>query len=205
MSEYIPPELRGKTLVDTIKVGSNHRKEDSIVFQFFVKTGDDLLTVAKSLARDETTGKWIGVSPPTSLFKDAMADVDRIDVYGKNEGVVYVHSPIINIDLSSDTLYQFLMLAVGGPVLEFVYYEKVSLLDFELPDALLKTFQGPRFGIEGMRRRIGLNEDEPVIMIRNSVMVLLYSLAHIYSTILMDPKQEPVQCIKRLKLTMKRG
>jgi len=44
------------------------------------------------------------------------------------------------------------MLACGGPVLEFVYYSKVALIDINLPPKLLKKFKGPRFGLDGIRK-----------------------------------------------------
>ena len=119
--------------------------------------------MAKVIARDETTGKWIDRSDPTDVFTHAQADCCKVERYGPNEGVIHVRSPLYNIDLDADILYQFMMLTIGGPVLEFVYYENVAFLDFELPAPLLSRFCGPQFGIHGTREILGLDETTPII------------------------------------------
>ncbi len=157
-----PPEIRGKELKDVIEVGSSHSQEESIEFLFYLKTEGDIVEVSKRLARDETTGRWIGREKETDLFLKCMADVDRIFIYDKGEGIVSVRSPIINLS-DIDPLYQIFMLAVGGPVLEFVYYHKVSLLDIKLPEKLLRFFKGPGFGIEGIRKLAGIEFPFPIM------------------------------------------
>jgi len=147
---YVPPELREKEIKDVVEIGSQHKKEESIELIFYIKCEGDIVETAKKLARDETTGRWIGNGEPTSLYKKCVADVDKIIIYGKGEGVVFVRTPLINIS-NADPLYQILMLAVGGPVLEFVYYSDVAFLDINLPESLIKKFPGPGFGIEGIR------------------------------------------------------
>ncbi|MCM8804634.1 MAG: RuBisCO large subunit C-terminal-like domain-containing protein [Candidatus Omnitrophica bacterium] len=149
---YLPEELRKKRLKDVIELNSNYGKEESIEIVYYLKSEQDILEVAKRLAIDETTGKWIGKSKPTSLFKKCVADVDKIYVFDKGEGIIFIRTPIINLSLKKDPLYQILMLTIGGPVLEFVYYSRVALIDINLPEKILKKFKGPRFGIEGIRK-----------------------------------------------------
>jgi len=164
MPPYIPPEVRGKELHDVIVLGSRHAPQESILFTFFLRdrTGGDFVETAKRFARDETTGDWLGGPEPTPTFLAAQADVERIEKYGPSEGIIYVRSPIANMNLQAGMLYQLMMLAVGGPALEWVYAE-VAWLDFELPAALSRTFPGPQFGIAGLRKLIGLPEGEPII------------------------------------------
>jgi len=163
LSEYIPPEIRGKNLLKRIEIGSQHPKDKSILLKFYLHTPGELEKVASEIARDETTGKWIGSGKSSPLYEQCVADVDKIEVYGKREAIIYLHSPLINVDQSSDILYQLLMLAVGGPVLEFVYYDRVALLDIELPPGLISKFPGPKFGMNGLRELIGLENKEPII------------------------------------------
>jgi len=163
MEKYVPAEIRGREPVEIIELDSQHDPKDSILFVYYIKTNSDLVETAKKIAEEETTGKWIGGGTPTSVFKSAQADVCRIDKYAPGEGVIYVRSPLVNLDMDSDLFYQISMLSVGGPILEFVYYQSVAFIDFTLPEKILKKFPGPKFGIKGSREFIGLKDGEPLM------------------------------------------
>lgn len=151
VDSYVPVEVRNKKIKDFKHLGSQHNPDESIELVFYLKCSGDVIEVAKRLARDETTGAWIGKGKPTKLFQKSQGDVDRVYIYNKDEGIIVVRIPISNMS-DEDPLYQIMMLAVGGPVLEFVYYTSVSLLDIRLPQKLLKKFPGPGFGIKGLRK-----------------------------------------------------
>ena len=146
-----------------MELDSCHDPENFLSLVYYVKTRGDLVKVAKEMARDETTGEWIGQGGPTPLFLNSQADVYKIERFGPSEGVIYVRSPVSNLNLETDLLYQIMMLTIGGPVLEFVYYDKVAFLDFDLPDILLERFSGPRFGIKGTRKLLDIPDDELII------------------------------------------
>ncbi len=160
---YLPKEVRNKKLKDIVVLGSQYKKEESIEIIYYLKCEGDIIEVAKKLAMDETTGKWIGDGKPTSLFKKCVADVDKVYIYDKGEGIVFIRTPIINLSEEKDPLYQILMLACGGPVLEFVYYSDVALIDINLPEKILKKFPGPSFGIEGIRKLTETPYPEPIV------------------------------------------
>jgi ribulose 1,5-bisphosphate carboxylase large subunit-like protein len=163
MEKYVPIEIRNRKPIDVVELDSQHDPDDSILFVYYIKTNSDLVETAKKIAEEETTGKWIGGGTPTEVFNNAKADVSKIEKYGDGEGVIYVHSPLVNLDLDSDMFYQISMLSVGGPILEFVYYQMVAFLDFELPKKILERFPGPKFGIKGSREFIGLKDGEPLM------------------------------------------
>ena len=158
MEKYVPIEIRGREPLEVMELDSQHAPEDSILFTYYIKTQSDLVETAKTIAEEETTGRWIGSDTPTQTFYSAQADVCRIEKYGEGEGVIYVRSPLGNLDMESDLFYQIAMLSVGGPILEFVYYESVAYLDFQLPQTVLDKFPGPKFGIQGTREFIGLEQ-----------------------------------------------
>lgn len=160
---YVPVEIKGREPMEVIELDSQHSLEDSILFKYYIKTNADLVETAKRIAEEETTGRWIGGGTPTQIFNSARADVSRIEKYGPGEGVIYVRSPLGNLDMESDFFYQLAMLSVGGPILEFVYYQSVAFLDFQLPEKALKRFPGPKFGAKGTRKMIGLDDKEPII------------------------------------------
>jgi 2,3-diketo-5-methylthiopentyl-1-phosphate enolase len=163
MKKYAPVEIRDREILETIELDSQHDPDDSILFVYYIKTNADLVETAKRIAEEETTGKWIGGGKPTSVFYSARADVCKIEKYGPGEGVVYVRSPLHNLDMESDFFYQISMLSVGGPILEFSFYQSVAYLDFVLPEKIIKKFPGPKFGIKGSRKFIGLKDGEPLM------------------------------------------
>ena len=162
-STYRAFEIENRKPRDVVKFRSRHPLSESMRLVYYVKGRDDIVKLARRIARDETTGSWVGTDAPTKTYRDAMADVEKVEVYGKTEGVMTIRSPLVNLDMGADLLYQFLMLAIGGPILEFVYYDRVAFMDFELPEKMLRRFPGPKFGIKGTRRLLGLPPNAPVI------------------------------------------
>ncbi len=163
MQEYRGYELMGRDPIEVMELDSYHDPEKSLSLVYYVKTRGDLIKVAKEMARDETTGDWIGQKKPTQLFLKSQADVYKIERFGPSEGVIYVRSPVSNLNLETDLLYQIMMLTIGGPVLEFVYYDEVAFFDFDLPDTVLERFSGPGFGIKGTREFLSIPDDELII------------------------------------------
>lgn len=161
--KYAPIEIKGREPKEVIELDSQHDPEDSILFTYYIKTDADLVETAKKIAEEETTGKWIGGGTPTAVFDQARADVCKIEKYDDGEGVIHVRSPLSNMDMDADFYYQIAMLSIGGPILEFVYYQRVAFLDFQLPEKALRKFPGPKFGAKGTRKFIGLDENEPIL------------------------------------------
>ena len=162
-SVYRAFEIEGRRPKDVVTFRSRHKASESMRLTYYMKCRGDILSVAKRVARDETTGPWVGAGKPTATFRKAQADVEKVEVYAKDEGVITIRSPLYNMDMGADLLYQFMMLAIGGPILEFVYYDRVAFIDFELPAKLVRRFPGPKFGIRGTRKLLGLGDDSPVI------------------------------------------
>ena len=163
MQEYRGYELMGRDPIEVVELDSRHDPKESLSLVYYVKTRGDLIKVARKMARDETTGDWIGQQKPTQLFLSSQADVYKIERFAPSEGVIYVRSPISNLNLETDLLYQIMMLTIGGPVLEFVYYDEIAFLDFDLPDTVLEKLSGPRFGIKGTRKLLSIPDDELIM------------------------------------------
>lgn len=163
MEKYRGREILGREPREIINLKSQHNPEESVSLVYYVKTRQDLVKTAKEIARDETTGSWIGQKAVTSLFRKSQADVYKIEKYGPFEGVIYIRSPLSNLNPEEGLLYQLMMLTIGGPVLEFVYYDEVAFLDFELPSKILSFFPGPQFGISGTRKLLGLGPEELIV------------------------------------------
>ena len=164
MQLHTIPEVRGRQPLDVLEYSSQHDPADAIEFIYYLKTAGQIEQVAGRVAEEETTGRWIGTKPPTDTFRRARAEVTRLIKYGPGEGIIHVLSPLCNVNFDEmDPFYQLAMLSVGGPILEFVFYDAVTFIDFHLPPKMLKRFKGPRFGVTGTREFIGLRADEPII------------------------------------------
>lgn len=133
-----------------------------LLAKYYIKTKKNLKEVAEKIAREETTGNWVGETPPTELFKKAQAYVRNIEEISKGEGIIEINFPVINLNLS-DPFSAIWLFLTGGPVFEYPDYQKVRLLDFELPKVLLKKFPGPKFGIKGTRKIMNLKENDLII------------------------------------------
>ncbi|HOJ39188.1 MAG TPA: hypothetical protein PK644_01820, partial [bacterium] len=57
---YLPEEIQGKPLKKLVRIGSRHSPEEAVELVFYLKCAGDVVEVASRLARDETTGGWVG-------------------------------------------------------------------------------------------------------------------------------------------------
>ncbi|HEV3163005.1 MAG TPA: hypothetical protein VGZ22_03110, partial [Isosphaeraceae bacterium] len=163
MSDYSPPEVRGRRPVDVVELPGRIDPAEALEFTYYVKTEGDLEKVTRKIAEEETTGRWIGRAQPTELFHASRAEAVRIVKYDRSDGVVTIRAPLANLDPEADPFYELQMLSVGGPILEFVYYTEVAFLDFALPRAFFDRFPGPKWGIKKSRQFAGLGDGEPLI------------------------------------------
>lgn len=163
-ADYVPVELRGKQVQEVKRWSPELDPAGCFRFRYYVQTEGDLEAVTHRIALEETTGRWIGrFAEPTATYRGARAQAVSMERYGPGEAVIEVLSPVSNIDPDADPFYQLQMLSVGGPILEFVFYDRVAFLDFELPEPVLRLFPGPRYGVRRLRRQVGLDEGMPLV------------------------------------------
>jgi ribulose-bisphosphate carboxylase large chain len=102
------------------------------------------------------------VELPTQLIEDAWI---REEIIGRVEGIASVapalHQARISFasELAGGELTQLLNVLFGNTSLK----PNVRLVDFELPPVLAGTFRGPRFGLPGLRDRLGVH-DRPFLV-----------------------------------------
>ncbi|MFZ9794426.1 MAG: RuBisCO large subunit C-terminal-like domain-containing protein [Gemmataceae bacterium] len=76
-------------------------------------------------------------------------------------GIVKIAFPIINTNWKEDGITQLLVQVMGGQLdIDNVSY--CRLVDLIFPPAVLKYFQGPKFGITGVREFLGIH-DKPLV------------------------------------------
>jgi len=110
---------------------------------------DALDGIARGLALEQS------VELPDAAVTDPFV---RADVMGRvasvRPGTTDVHTAVIELAVATtgDDVAQTLNMLFGNSSL----HAHVELADVEFPSAFLSRFPGPRFGIEGLRRRLGI-------------------------------------------------
>lgn len=134
-----------------------------VIVTYYVETDEDLKSVAERIAFEETTGGWSISSETTELLKDATGKVVDIDEIAKGKGIIRLSFPGINMNLKDAVYPSLWMFMAGGPVFELSCYKKIRLLDFDVSSDILTRFPGPKFGIKGTRKLLGISQDEPIM------------------------------------------
>jgi 2,3-diketo-5-methylthiopentyl-1-phosphate enolase len=162
VKRYYDPLIFNHTL-DSV----DHRKyliatyyvEDSVPGIDFI----DHFDLLKSIIIEGSVGSWMEV-------KEEIGEV-RERYSGKLLGYYEVPSErsdtkkaVVQFGFSIDSwehCIPMMILSIAGNC--FAYSPKLRLLDISLPEDLVKEFQGPKFGISGIRKQLGVKE-RPLIL-----------------------------------------
>ncbi|MFA6110732.1 MAG: RuBisCO large subunit C-terminal-like domain-containing protein [Candidatus Latescibacterota bacterium] len=136
---------------------------DEMLATYYLETDGDLARVAREVIVLETTGGWDGPGPAPSLFDRCTGRVVEVREERPGAGTVTVAFPLENFNLEESAFASAWLSMVGGGTHALLAYRKSRLVDFALPERALAAFPGPRFGIEGTRRLLGLEDGMPVV------------------------------------------
>ena len=128
-----------------------------IVATFYVESSLPLEQAASAIASESSVGTWTGLSTMTKeIIKDKAAKVIHID---KKNNIVKIAYP--NSLWESDNIAQLLS-GIAGNVFGLKEIKNLKLLDIEFNKNFLRYFEGPQFGIEGVREILGVY-DRPLL------------------------------------------
>jgi 2,3-diketo-5-methylthiopentyl-1-phosphate enolase len=128
----------------------------------------DPLKAVRSLAETQSVGTWVSLSKSTdeirqrhlgriiSLWEVPDHENSLPDVLARREWIFQVAYPIHNF---GGQLPLMLTTAYG----EVSAAENLKLLDLHFPQAYVEGFQGPKFGIQGVRDLLGVH-DRPLLL-----------------------------------------
>lgn len=132
------------------------------------KRGTNMLKFAAALACEQTCGTWIRVPQETEEVREKCI--------GRVVGVY--EAPAYQIEVPADAQERHFILRIAYPWANFGEPHfammlstvignisssgKVKLLDLEFPDSFLKQMQGPKFGVAGIRKLLGVY-DRPLL------------------------------------------
>lgn len=142
----------------------------------------DHLALIQSLALESSTGTWEKVKEDTAEVRNTLSCklVGYFQIPNEDK---YTAEAVIQFAISIDAWMEnlpMMLLSIAGNA--FAYSQNLRLMDVSIPDDLLAKFKGPKFGIEGIRRMIGVKERRPL------------SLHIIKPKMGMTPKQTADQC-----------
>jgi 2,3-diketo-5-methylthiopentyl-1-phosphate enolase len=128
----------------------------------YLTQAKDLYKKAEGIAVGMTVGSWTDLPAAKQaelqpyLGEAVSAEVLETLADGQQRGLVTVSYPVRNFtpDIPSLLTGVFGKLSMDG---------KIKLVDIVLPDSLLSAFPGPKFGIDGVRGRLG-TEKRPLLM-----------------------------------------
>jgi ribulose-bisphosphate carboxylase large chain len=124
--------------------------------------------VARAIATEQSVEMPLEAIRQASVREEIVGRVVAVEPAGEDQAPVPVagRGPTagrfrVGIDLSAATVgadpVQLVNMAFGNSSLQ----DHVRLVDLELPPSLLAGFGGPRFGIDGLRRLVGLDDQPP--------------------------------------------
>ena len=134
-----------------LDLGYSQRTTDLLVaFRITPRSGVDLNEAAAAIAAESSTGTWTDVD----AADEGLAFELRGRAYRIEDDVASIAYPIELFELGS---VPNILSSVVGNVFGFKAVAALKLLDMRLPDALVRSFPGPAFGIEGVRDLLGVH------------------------------------------------
>lgn len=140
-------------------------KERFVIATYYcaTKTSTNMMKFAAALAIEQTCGTWLKVPGETPEVRER--------AIGRVVGVF--EAPAYQIGIPADVKERNFIIRIAypwqnfGPQLSMMLScvignisssGKVKLVDLEFPDSFLDNFQGPKFGVEGVRDILGVHE-----------------------------------------------
>jgi ribulose-bisphosphate carboxylase large chain len=138
-------------------VNLRYRPKDSdLVCEFRIEPGKDssIREAAKQVAAESSVGTWTQVHTKKPYMRKLAAKVFSID--GPCVKIAY------DIDLFEHGNVPQIMSSVAGNVFGMKAVNRLRLEDITIPKGIVKSFEGPRYGISGVREILKV-PDRPLV------------------------------------------
>ncbi len=140
-----------------LHIGEAIDLNDHIIGVFRVKSSLPLTVAAEAIAAESSVGTWTGLSTmPADRFKKLAAKVIEIN---EKQGIVKVAYPVALWE--TDNLAQLLS-GIAGNIFGLKEVEALRVEDAIFPEKYVRYFEGPAFGVDGIRDYLGVY-DRPVL------------------------------------------
>ena len=132
-------------------------KEDAFIVLIWLKGKAKLERLAEAVASESSIGTWTKLQTMNSkVFKDYRARIFKIIKVTENSGFVFIAYPWEHFDQKN--VLQFFA-GVLGNLFGLKELESCYILDIKFPKKYQRQFNGPSFGMEGIRKYIGTSRN----------------------------------------------
>ncbi|NPA38258.1 MAG: ribulose-bisphosphate carboxylase large subunit [Candidatus Nanohaloarchaeota archaeon] len=131
-------------------------KKDEFKLLVWVKGKKRFEELAEGVAAESSVGTWTKISTMNKkVFKDYRARIYRIKKVSESSGFVWISYPYEHFD--ERNLLQFYA-SVFGNVYGLKELEELYMIDLYIPLRYQRLYDGPKFGLEGIRRIVGTHK-----------------------------------------------
>lgn len=110
-----------------------------------------------AIAAESSTGTWIDVQTNTQTANKVAG---KVFYYCEEKELAQIAYPL---DLFEPKNLSQLLTVLAGNAFGLADIQKLKLMDISLPSSYLKTFKGPKYGIEGVYQKLNLSQKHPII------------------------------------------
>lgn len=133
-------------------------KNRDIIVWHWVSGQKKIEKLAEAIAAESSVGTWTKLKTVNvDVFTKYKAKVFKLQSVGSNAGFVWLAYPIEHFD--SKNLLQILA-SIRGNIYGLSELESLRFLDIWLPKQLQSLYPGPKFGLNGIRKRLGTTKTQ---------------------------------------------
>jgi len=130
-------------------------KETDILCEFYIEPeGISMEEAAGGVAAESSVGTWTELTTEKEYVRELAAKV--FSIRGNIARIAYP------IELFEAGNIPNILSSIAGNIFGLRTLRNIRLLDLDLPSALIRSFRGPKFGIEGVRQLLRVH-DRPLL------------------------------------------
>lgn len=138
---------------------SYKKTKDDLVCEFYVEPAKGITfeSAAQRATSESSIGTWTDIGTMTpSLFKKI---APKIFYLNKKAGIYKV---AYHKDLFEELNVPQIMSAIAGNLFGMSDVKNIKLMDIDFPDCYMRHYKGPRYGVPGVRKLLGV-KDRPLV------------------------------------------
>ncbi|PIU76120.1 type III ribulose-bisphosphate carboxylase [Candidatus Pacearchaeota archaeon CG06_land_8_20_14_3_00_35_12] len=120
-----------------------------LICEFYLESNGDLKKVSGGVAAESSIGTWTETATMKKYMMNLAAKVFSFRKIGKNAANIKIAYPI---DLFEQGNVPDIMSSIAGNVFGMKDVLNLRLNDIKFPSEIVRSFKGPKFGIDGVRR-----------------------------------------------------
>ena len=133
------------------------RKDDFVVLMW-VKGIKNIEILAEAIASESSVGTWTKIKTMNEhVIKEYRARIYKIIKVSENSGFLYIAYPFEHFDAKNILQFQA---SVLGNIFGLKELEELYILDISFPEKFQKQFEGPEYGLNGVRKYIGTHKSK---------------------------------------------